>query len=74
MNHIPYRNSTLTKLLKNSLGGNSITYVICTISPSSRDINETYMTLKFAEKAKLIKNTPVINSIMDLSKMKFELE
>ena len=53
--HIPYRNSTLTMILKDSLGGNSHVFMLATISPSSSDYEETISTLKFAERAKRVR-------------------
>ncbi|KDO35374.1 hypothetical protein SPRG_00223 [Saprolegnia parasitica CBS 223.65] len=52
--HIPYRDSKLTRLLQDSLGGNTRTIVIATISPSEAAIEETISTLQFAERAKQI--------------------
>lgn len=59
--HIPYRDSKLTHLLQDSLGGNSKTIVICTASPSNLSSTETLSTLKFAKRVKEIKNIPKIN-------------
>lgn len=59
--HIPYRDSKLTFLLKDSLGGNSKTFIIANISPSILAVSETLSTLKFAQRAKLIRNSAVIN-------------
>ncbi|KAG0556184.1 hypothetical protein KC19_11G032900 [Ceratodon purpureus] len=59
--HVPYRDSKLTFLLQDSLGGNSKTTIIATVSPSSCNALETLSTLKFAQRAKLIRNTAVIN-------------
>lgn len=59
--HIRYRDSKLTFLLKDSLGGNSKTSIIANISPSSCSFSETLSTLKFAQRAKLIKNRAEIN-------------
>ena len=59
--HIPYRDSKLTRLLQESLGGNYKTALIITCSPSSRNIEETINTLKFAQRAKKIKTTAKIN-------------
>jgi len=58
---VPYRDSKLTFILRDSLGGNSKTVIIANISPSSLNTNETLSTLKFAQRAKLIKNKAVIN-------------
>ncbi|XP_014669233.1 PREDICTED: kinesin-like protein KIF18A [Priapulus caudatus] len=53
--HIPYRNSKLTRLLKDSLGGNCRTLMIAAVSPSSMTFEDTYNTLKYADRAKHIK-------------------
>ncbi|XP_070618136.1 kinesin-like protein KIF18A isoform X2 [Erythrolamprus reginae] len=55
--HIPYRNSKLTRLLKDSLGGNCRTIIISAISPSSLFFDDTYNTLKYANRAKDIKSS-----------------
>ncbi|XP_037037974.1 kinesin-like protein KIF21B isoform X3 [Bradysia coprophila] len=59
--HIPYRDSKLTRLLQDSLGGNSQTLMIACISPSDRDFMETLNTLKYANRARNIKNRVQIN-------------
>ncbi|XP_009275845.1 PREDICTED: stAR-related lipid transfer protein 9 [Aptenodytes forsteri] len=59
--YIPYRDSILTWLLKDSLGGNSKTIMIATISPASSSYNETMSTLRYASKAKNIINKPRVN-------------
>ncbi|KAK4538036.1 hypothetical protein CDCA_CDCA15G4061 [Cyanidium caldarium] len=59
--HIHYRDSKLTFLLKDSLGGNTKTRMIATVSPSDQNFAETLSTLKFAQRAKLIKNQAVVN-------------
>jgi kinesin family member 5 len=59
--HIPYRDSKLTYLLQDSLGGNSKTIIIATVSPASSCLSETLNTLKFAKRAKTIKNKAKIN-------------
>ncbi len=53
--HIPYRNSKLTRLLKDSLGGNCKTVMIANISPTEATFEETLNTLKYANRAKNIK-------------------
>lgn len=58
---VPYRNSALTRVLQNALGGNSQTVMICAISPASDNYDETLSTLRYADQAKKIKNKPVIN-------------
>ncbi|GAA6108738.1 kinesin family member 3Cb isoform X1 [Tachysurus ichikawai] len=59
--HIPYRDSKLTRLLQDSLGGNSKTVIVATIGPTSGHYEETLATLRFANRAKNIKNRPKIN-------------
>ncbi|XP_032403994.1 LOW QUALITY PROTEIN: kinesin-like protein KIF15 [Xiphophorus hellerii] len=59
--HICYRESKLTFLLKDSLGGNAKTYIIANVHPGSKCFGETLSTLQFAQRAKLIKNKAVIN-------------
>ncbi|XP_076956292.1 kinesin-like protein KIN-12C [Bidens hawaiensis] len=59
--HVPYRDSRLTFLLQDSLGGNSKTMIIANVSPSTGSAVETLNTLKFAQRAKLIQNNAVIN-------------
>ncbi|XP_070228169.1 centromere-associated protein E isoform X5 [Bos mutus] len=58
---INYRDSKLTRILQNSLGGNAKTRIICTITPVSFD--ETLSTLQFASTAKYMKNTPYVNEV-----------
>ena len=53
--HIPYRNSPLTKILKTSLGGNSRTAIILCITPSMRHAEQTTSTLRFGQNAKKIR-------------------
>ncbi|XP_050194004.1 LOW QUALITY PROTEIN: centromere-associated protein E [Myiozetetes cayanensis] len=60
---INYRDSKLTRILQNSLGGNAKTVIICTITPVSFD--ETLSTLQFANTAKGMKNTPKVNEVLD---------
>lgn len=59
--HIPYRESKLTRLLQESLGGRTKTSIIATISPGHKDIEETLSTLDYAHRAKNIQNKPEIN-------------
>ncbi|KEG15460.1 putative Unc104-like kinesin [Trypanosoma grayi] len=59
--HIPYRDSVLTWILKDNLGGNSKTVMLATISPSSAQYEETMSTLRYAERAKKIVNKAVVN-------------
>ncbi|XP_048337159.2 kinesin-like protein KIN-12D isoform X1 [Ziziphus jujuba] len=59
--HVPYRDSRLTFLLQDSLGGNSKTMIIANVSPSISCAAETLNTLKFAQRAKMIQNNAVVN-------------
>lgn len=64
--HIPFRNSPLTKILKTSLGGNSRTAIILCITPSLKQVEQTLSTLRFGQNAKKIKNRVTAN--LQLSK------
>ncbi|XP_057664341.1 kinesin-like protein Klp68D [Diorhabda carinulata] len=59
--HIPYRDSKLTRFLQDSLGGNSKTIMIANIGPANMNYEETIVTLRYAYRAKSIKNTPIKN-------------
>ncbi|KAE9209599.1 hypothetical protein PF004_g16421 [Phytophthora fragariae] len=59
--HIPYRDSKLTRLLQDSLGGNSTTLMIACISPADVNYEETFNTLRYASRARSIENQAVIN-------------
>lgn len=59
--HIPYRDSKLTRLLQDSLGGNTKTIMIAAISPANYNFDETLSTLRYASRAKFIQNKPKIN-------------
>ena len=75
--HIPYRESKLTRVLQESLGGNSKTCLIITCSPSVYNESETLSTLRFGERAKKIKNKPKINkevTVAELQKLVDELK
>uniref|UniRef100_A0A4W3I8M4 Kinesin family member 4B n=1 Tax=Callorhinchus milii TaxID=7868 RepID=A0A4W3I8M4_CALMI len=58
---IPYRDSKLTRLLQDSLGGNSHTLMIACVSPADSNFEETLNTLRYADRARKIKNKPVVN-------------
>ncbi|XP_047375905.1 kinesin-like protein KIF28P [Sciurus carolinensis] len=60
--HIPYRDSVLTKLLQSALGGNSRTTLIAAISPADICYEETLSTLRYAERAKKVRNNAVVNT------------
>ncbi|KAM2039873.1 hypothetical protein ACFX1T_013275 [Malus domestica] len=62
--HIPYRDSRLTFLLQESLGGNAKLAMVCAISPTQGCKSETFSTLRFAQRAKAIKNKAVVNEVM----------
>ncbi|XP_045539409.1 kinesin-like protein Klp68D [Papilio machaon] len=59
--HVPYRDSKLTRILQDSLGGNSKTIMIANIGPAAHHYDETVTTLRYAHRAKAIKNKPVRN-------------
>lgn len=60
--HIPYRDSKLTRLLSESLGGKAKTMIIATVSPSASSLDESLSTLEYAARARYVKNAPTINS------------
>jgi kinesin family protein 11 len=62
--HIPYRDSKLTRLLQESLGGKAKTCIIATLSPSQNAVEESMSTLDYAYRAKNIKNQPTLNQRM----------
>ena len=83
--HVPYRNSLLTRLLSDSLGGNCRTTMFTMISPAPEAFQESLSSLKFAHRAKSIKNKPLVNEDLDqkalirkyeneLKKLRTELE
>ncbi|KAK4437834.1 Kinesin-like protein KIN-12D [Sesamum alatum] len=74
--HVPYRDSRLTFLLQDSLGGNSKTTIIANVSPSICSAAETLNTLKFAQRAKLIQNNAIINedSSGDVTALKHQIQ
>ncbi|KAJ8466259.1 hypothetical protein OPV22_028811 [Ensete ventricosum] len=61
LGHVPYRDSKLTRLLRDSLGGRTKTCIIATVSPSVHCLEETLSTLDYAHRAKNIKNRPEVN-------------
>lgn len=61
MHHVPYRDSKLTRILQDSLGGNSRTVMIACVTASSDHASETYNTIKYAARARNIQNIPVVN-------------
>lgn len=71
--HIPYRDSKLTRVLSDSLGGNSKTCLIITASPAMSNMEETLSTMRFGSRAKLIKNKPKVNEEKSIEQYKREL-
>ncbi|XP_074899032.1 kinesin-like protein KIF6 [Buteo buteo] len=63
--HIPYRNSMMTSVLRDSLGGNCMTTMIATLSIDKRNIDESIATCRFAQRVALIKNEAVLNEEID---------
>ncbi|KAK9500444.1 hypothetical protein O3M35_001707 [Rhynocoris fuscipes] len=63
LKHVPYRDSKLTRILKDSLGGNCLTVMIANISPSSLSFEDSYNTLKYASRAKCIKTKVTKNVV-----------
>jgi hypothetical protein len=59
--YVPYRDSKLTRLLQDSLGGNSRTLMIATLSPQASFYDESICTLRFSSRAQMISNQPTIN-------------
>ncbi|KAL6425654.1 hypothetical protein ACFW04_009636 [Cataglyphis niger] len=59
--YIGYRDSKLTRLLQDSLGGNSMTLMIACVSPADYNLDETLSTLRYADRARKIKNKPIVN-------------
>ncbi|KAM4807979.1 kinesin-like protein KIF27 [Rhinophrynus dorsalis] len=73
--HIPYRDAKITRILKDSLGGNAKTVMITCISPSSSDFDESLNSLKYANRARNIKNKPIVNYNPDWDRIdEMELE
>ena len=59
--HVPYRTSKLTRLLQDSLGGNTKTVMIAALSPADYNFDETLSTLRYASRAKNIQTKPTVN-------------
>uniref|UniRef100_A0A8C0B2I0 Kinesin family member 6 n=1 Tax=Buteo japonicus TaxID=224669 RepID=A0A8C0B2I0_9AVES len=74
--HIPYRNSMMTSVLRDSLGGNCMTTMIATLSIDKRNIDESIATCRFAQRVALIKNEAVLNEEIDprLVRLKKEIQ
>ena len=67
--HVPYRDSKLTRILQDSLGGNAKTVLIVAISPSSYNFNETLSTLRFGMRAKSIENKVTVNQTRSVEEL-----
>ena len=61
--YIPYRDSKLTRILSIALGGNSLTTIVCTVSPAIMNFHQTLSTLRFATRAKVVENAPRLNEV-----------
>ncbi|XP_024533405.1 kinesin-like protein KIN-4A isoform X1 [Selaginella moellendorffii] len=75
--HVPYRDSKLTRLLQDSLGGNSRTVMIACVSPADSNAEETLNTLKYANRARNIQNKPTVNrdpAAAELLKLRQQIE
>lgn len=70
LGHVPYRQSKLTRLLQDALGGNSQTLFLACVSPSDTNASETLSTLHYANRARNIKNAPIQNVDANLVAMK----
>ena len=73
-NHISYRDSKLTRILQESLGGNAKTSLIVTVSPSGYNTEETYSSLNFGARAMKVKNKPIINQTQDYQSQLIKLQ
>ncbi|RYE96214.1 MAG: hypothetical protein EOO41_04825, partial [Methanobacteriota archaeon] len=75
--HVPYRDSKLTRILQDSLGGNSKTLMIACVSPAEANFEESLNTLRYAARARNIKNKPIINrdaNANQVAQLKAEIE
>ena len=72
--HVSYRDSVLTRILQESLGGNSKTALIVCISPSMHNSEETYSSLNFALRARKVENRPTVNTKIDYRNYVYQLE
>ncbi|NXC54873.1 KIF6 protein, partial [Aleadryas rufinucha] len=72
--HIPYRNSMMTSVLRDSLGGNCMTTMIATLAMDKRNIDESISTCRFAQRVALIKNEAVLNEEIDPTLMIVQLK
>lgn len=67
--HVPYRDSKLTRILQAALSGNARIAVICTINPTLSSKDESLNTLRFAQRAKLIKTAAKMTRVLDNSEL-----
>ena len=72
--HVPYRDSKLTRLLEDSLGGNCKTTVVACVSAADADIKEALSTLRFAQRAKLVKVKATLNEVVEGSAQELAVE
>ncbi|CEM37179.1 unnamed protein product [Vitrella brassicaformis CCMP3155] len=75
--HVPYRDSKLTRLLQDSLGGNSRTVMVACISPADSNFSESLNTLVYANRARNIKNKPIVNQdphTMEIARLKAQIQ
>lgn len=75
--YINYRDSKLTRLLQDSLGGNSVTLMIACVSPADYNQDETLSTLRYADRARKIKNKPIVNQdphLAEISRLRKEVD
>ncbi|XP_017546239.1 kinesin-like protein KIF6 isoform X1 [Pygocentrus nattereri] len=76
--HIPYRNSMMTSVLRDSLGGNCMTTMIATVSVDKRNVDESISTCRFAQRVALIKNEALLNEELDpalmIARLKKEIQ
>ncbi|XP_064403567.1 kinesin-like protein KIF6 isoform X2 [Halichondria panicea] len=76
--HIPYRNSMLTSVLRDSLGGNCMTTMIATCSVENKNIHETISTCRFSQRVALVKNEATLNKELDpklmVARLKAEIQ
>jgi len=72
--HVNYRDSKLTRLLQDSLGGNAKTSLIVTVSPSIYNVDETLSSLMFGQRAMKVQNKPIINKTIDYKTLSIKLQ
>ncbi|KAM7376607.1 hypothetical protein PAMP_006330 [Pampus punctatissimus] len=76
--HIPYRNSMLTSVLRDSLGGNCMTTMIATMAVDKRNLDESISTCRFAQRVAVIKNEAILNEELDpallIARLKREIQ